>query len=109
MYDYFSAAKNDLGCKKRERLKGCIVMKYKDLIEKVDKFEEEVELTECIYFGAIERLRDAQQDLGKLDDVRHVRRVIQPFLIQWGMMGRVVGREGLDWIELGETLRNLEK
>lgn len=84
-------------------------MKYKDLIDKVDKLEEEVELTECIYFGAIERLRAVQQDISKLDNVQHIRRVIKPFLIQWGMMGRVVGREGLDWMELGETLRNLEK
>ena len=84
-------------------------MKYGDLIDKVDKFEEETELAECMYFEAIERLRDAQENLRKLDDVQHVRRVIKTFLIQWGMMNRVVGRKGLDWVRLGETLRNLEK
>jgi hypothetical protein len=83
-------------------------MKYKDLIDKVDKFEEEIELTECIYFGAIKGLKDAQVDLNKLDDIQHVRRIIKPFLIQWGNMGRVVGREGLDWKKLGKTLRGLE-
>jgi hypothetical protein len=84
-------------------------MKYKDLLEKVDKFEEEIELTECIYFGAIEKLGDVQKELSKLGNVQHIRRVIKPFLIQWGMMGRVVGREGLDWKKLSETLRDLEK
>jgi hypothetical protein len=83
-------------------------MKYDDLINKVDKIEEETELTECIYFGAIDKLEDVQKDLTKLDDVKHLRRVIKPFLIQWGMMGRVVGREGLDWVKLGLTLRSLE-
>lgn len=84
-------------------------MKYKDLIDKVDKLEEEIELTECIYFGALEKLRNVKEDLGKLEDTQHIRRVIKPFLIQWGMMGRVAGREGLDWKKLGEILRSLEK
>lgn len=84
-------------------------MKYKDLIDKVDNLEEEVELAECIYLGAIEKLRDVQHDLSKLDDVQHVRRVIKPFLIQWGLMGRVAGRKNLDWKKLGQTLRESEK
>ena len=84
-------------------------MKFKELIDKVNKIEEEIQLTECIYFGAIEKLKDVQDNLSKLNDIQHVRRVIKPFLIQWGMMGRVVGREGLNWKKLGTTLRNLEK
>lgn len=71
--------------------------------------EEETELAECMYFGAIEKLKDVQKDLTKLDDVQHIQRVIKPFLIQWGMMGRVVGQEGLRWMELGEILRSLGK
>ncbi len=67
-----------------------------------------IELTECIYFGAIEKLGDVRKNLNNLDDVQHVRRVIKPFLIQWGMMGRTVGRKGLDWKKLSETLRSLE-
>ena len=84
-------------------------MKYKDLLDKVDELEEETKLAECMYFGAVEKLKDVQRDLTKLDDVQHIRRVIKPFLTQWGMMGRVVEREGLRWMELGETLRSLEK
>lgn len=84
-------------------------MKYEELLDVASKFEKEIELTECIYFGAIERLKHVRKDLSRLDDIRHVRRVIKPFLIQWGMMSRVAGREGLDWEKLGETLRSLEK
>jgi predicted nucleic acid-binding OB-fold protein len=84
-------------------------MKYEDLVNVVDKFEQEIDLTECIYFGALIKLENVQQDLGKLDDVQHIRRVIKPFLVQWGMMGRVVGREKLEWEKLGKTLRSLEK
>jgi len=84
-------------------------MRYKDLIEKLDKFEEETELGDCIYFRALEKLSEVRKDLEKLDGVQHIRRVIKPFLTQWGMMGRVVGRKGLDWKKLGETLRSLRK
>jgi hypothetical protein len=83
-------------------------MKYKELVDGADKLEEEYSLTECIYFGAIERLREVQEDLRRLDDVKHIRRVIKLFLINWGSMNRVVGREGLKWKQLGETLRGLE-
>jgi hypothetical protein len=62
-----------------------------------------------MYFGALEKLKEVQEDLGKLDDVKHVRRVIKLFLIQWGNMNRVVGRKSIEWNRLGETLRNLEK
>lgn len=81
---------------------------YEKLLRIANEFEDEIELTECIYFGAIERLGDVRKNLNKVDDVQHVRRVIKPFLIQWGMMGRTVGRKGLDWKKLGETLRSLE-
>jgi hypothetical protein len=83
-------------------------MKYKELVDSTDKLEEEYDLTECIYFGAIEKLREIQNDLRKLDDVKDIRRVIKLFLINWGNMNRVVGREGLKWKQLGETLRSLE-
>lgn len=85
------------------------LMKYKELLDKADRLEEEYELTECMYFGAIEKLKDAQKDLSKLDDVKHIQRVIKLFLIQWGNMNRVVGRKGLDWKKFGGTLRSLEK
>jgi len=94
---------------KNEMTAKIFFMKFKELIDKVNKIEEEIQLTECIYFGAIEKLKDVQDNLSKLNDIQHVRRVIKPFLIQWGMMGRVVGRGGLNWKKLGTALRNLEK
>jgi len=84
-------------------------MRYRELIDKADKFEEEYELTECMYFGAIEKLKDVREDLGRLDDIKHIQRVIKLFLIQWGNMTRVVSRKGLDWKGFGVTLRSLEK
>lgn len=86
-----------------------IVMKYEDLVNVVDKFEQEMELVECIYFGALKKLENVHADLGKLDNVQDVRRVIKPFLVQWGIMGRVVGRKELEWERLGRTLRSLEE
>lgn len=84
-------------------------MRYKDFVETINGLEQEYELTELVYFGAIDRLREVQKDLSKLDDVQHLRRTIRLFLISWGLMNRVVGRENLDWKRLGDTLRNLEK
>jgi len=83
-------------------------MKYSDLIEKVDEFEAEYWLAECMYFAAIEGLKEVRDDLKTLDDIKHVRRIIKPFLVQWGSMGRVVGRENLDWLGLGNALRKSE-
>lgn len=84
-------------------------MQYENFIETIDEFEEDYELIELLYFGAIERLRDVQKDVSKLDDLKHIQRIMKLFLISWGMMNRVVGRKNLDWKKLGETLRSLEK
>jgi len=83
-------------------------MRYDDLVEKVDELENDAELSECIYIGAMQRLENVRKDLRILDDVKHVRRVIRPFLIQWGMMSRVAGRQDLDWKTLGVIIRELE-
>ncbi|MGB9854533.1 MAG: hypothetical protein ACPLRY_07000 [Candidatus Bathyarchaeales archaeon] len=84
-------------------------MKYEDLLTVVDKFEQEFQLTDCIYFQALKKLEKVQADLGKLDDEQHVRRIIKAFLVQWSLMGRVVVRKGIKWGSLGQTLRSLEK
>jgi len=83
-------------------------MKYTQLVDYADELEEEYDLSECIYFGAIQRLEEVQSDLSKIDEVTHVRMVIRLFLINWGSMNRVVGREGLRWKKLAENLRSLE-
>jgi hypothetical protein len=84
-------------------------MRYRDLINKVDEFEADYWLAECLYSGAIDGLKAVRNDLEILDDIKHVKRIIRPFLILWGSMGRVVGRENIDWKGLGKTLRRSEK
>lgn len=81
-------------------------LKYKDLIDDVNKYYYK---NEPIYFEAIADLEELRKDLTKLDDTKHLIGIVKPFLIKWGRMGRVVGREGLNWKKLGEILRSLEK
>jgi len=82
-------------------------MQFEDFVEAITEREQDYELTELIYFGAIERLKDVQKDVSKLDEVQHVQRVMKLFLISWGM-NRVVRRKNLNWREITETLRKLE-
>lgn len=79
-----------------------------DFLKYLQKNEEENWLAECIYFGALDALREVQKDLSKLDNEVHVERVLEPFLIQWGMMVRALARKDMDWAGLGHVLRNLE-
>lgn len=81
-------------------------LKYKDLIDKVNKYHYK---NEPIYFEAIADLEELRKDLTKLDDTKHLIGIVKPFLIKWGRMGRVVGRKGLNWKGLGERLRSSEK
>jgi len=83
-------------------------MLYKHLVYFVDKYEEEEEFVELLYFEALKRLVAPKNDLRKLDEALHVERVIKPFLIHWGAMTRVVGRKNLDWHLLTKTLKKLE-
>jgi hypothetical protein len=85
------------------------ILNYKELVEKVTEHEEEYEITNCIYFKALERLKEVQKDVSSLDDIQHMRRVIKLFLTNWGNMNRVVNRDNLKWKELAETIRHLKK
>lgn len=80
-------------------------MKYHDLIRNVNRYNYK---NEFMYFKSLERLKEIREDVTKLDDIRHLLGIIKPFLIKWGRMGRVVGRDGLHWRQFGETLRSLE-
>ncbi|MGD0994424.1 MAG: hypothetical protein ABR909_02740 [Candidatus Bathyarchaeia archaeon] len=82
-------------------------MHYKEFVDTISDLEQEYELTELVYFGAIERLKDVQKDVSRLDDVKHVQRVMKLFLICWGM-NRVVRRKGVDWKRLADSIRKLE-
>jgi hypothetical protein len=37
------------------------IVKYEDLLRTDSEFEDEIDLTECIYFGAIERLGEVER------------------------------------------------
>lgn len=84
-------------------------MRYESLVESVNRLEEKIGQTEPLYFDAIQKLKEVQQDLSRLDVTQHLLGVVKPFLIEWGTMARVVGRAGLNWEYFGETLRGLEK
>lgn len=78
-----------------------------EVLNHLQKTEEENRLAECIYSGALKALCKVQKDVSGLSDL-HVVRVFKPFLIQWGMMARTLGRKKFNWTRLGRTLRNLE-
>lgn len=81
---------------------------YDEVLNYLDRTEEENRLAECIYSGALKKLKEVQKEISKLDDAAHVKRVFKPFLIQWGMMSRTLGRKKFKWTRLGRTLRKLE-
>jgi hypothetical protein len=80
-------------------------MKYKVLIENVNKYNYK---NEHIYFKTIANLEQLRKDLSKLNETKHLIGIVKPFLIKWGRMGRVVGRDGLNWKGLCERLRSSE-
>jgi hypothetical protein len=81
-------------------------MKYKVLVDNVNKYTYK---NEYIYFKTIKDLEELREDISKINETQHLIRIIKPFLIKWGRMGRVVGRDGLDWSSLCEKLRTSEK
>lgn len=81
-------------------------MKYDDLVQTVDEANELGSIDD-IYFDSISKLRSVQEDMGRLDDTKHLARIIKQFLVKWGGLGRVVGRKTLSWSLLGRTLRSL--
>ncbi len=80
-------------------------MKYKALIDNVNKYQYKNEFT---YFRTIAQLQNLREDLSTINVMQHLLGIIKPYLIKWGRMGRVVGREGLHWETLGTILRSLE-
>ena len=81
-------------------------MRYEEFAKQVNKYHYK---NESIYFEAIADLEELRKDLAKLDCTKHLIGIVELFLIKWGRMGRVVGREGLDWRGLGDGLRSSEK
>lgn len=80
-------------------------MRCEDLIKQVKKYYYK---NEYLYFKTITSLEEVSKDLTKLEDNKHLIGVIKPFLIKWGRMYRVVGKERLNWEGFGKALRSSE-
>ena len=83
-----------------------VCVKYEELVKGIRAYEEPIAIAECIYFKALEKLKDIEYDLNKLNE-EEVKEIIAAFLILWGRMGRTVDRKDMNWKELINQLRNL--
>ena len=95
------------GCKTLEMV-DYMSLTPEEVVRYIQKSEDENWLAECIYFGAVKGLDGVRSDLSKLDDTDHIDRILNPFLIQWGMMAQPLARKGMKWAQLGAKLRKLE-
>ena len=84
-------------------------MKYRNLIDTLDKFEIAIQRTEPLYFNAIEKFNELRDDLTQLDANEHLLEIVKPYLSKWGDMARVVERDDLDWEEYASLIRSLAK
>jgi hypothetical protein len=83
-------------------------MDFDELVRKVDQVSER-ESFDQTYFYSTNALATVRRDLRRLNDAKHLLRIVKPFLVSWGGLARVVGRKDLDWSLLGQALRGLEK
>ena len=83
-----------------------VCVKYEELVKGIRAYEEPIAIAECIYFKVLEKLKDIEYDLNKLNG-EEVKEIIAALLILWGRMGRTVDRRDMNWKELVNQLRNL--
>ncbi len=83
-------------------------MKFDELIRRVDEVNEPESLDQA-YFHSTNALATVRGDLRRLNDAKDLLEIVKPFLVGWGGLARVVGRQNLDWSLLGQALRGLEK
>lgn len=83
-------------------------MKFDELIRKVDKANVPQSLDQA-YFHSTRALATVRGDLRRLNDAKDLLETVKPFLVGWGGLARVVGRQNLSWSPLGQALRSLEK
>ena len=57
----------------------------------VEDFESRYHISDCIYDLCVKEL--SRMKIGQLSDIS-VTRILKPFLLDWGRMGRVLGSEG---------------
>ena len=66
--------------------------KPSEFVTKVERARREYGLSNCIYHQSIEEIRMIK--LNQLTDDHEIR-IIRPFLLKWGVMGRVLGYAGV--------------
>jgi len=79
--------------------------------KKVEECEQKYGITNCIYSQCIKEISDLSLD--KLDRTNEIR-IVRPFLLTWGTMGRVLGYEGVNAVcskvrSLGQKIEPLRK
>jgi hypothetical protein len=81
---------------------------FQNFLDKIYSYEEDNELVDLLYFESLKRFAEVQADSRKTDEVKHIDQVLIPFLTNWGLMSRVVGRDDIRWTDITQELRNLE-
>jgi hypothetical protein len=81
---------------------------FQNFLDNIYSYEDDNELVDLLYFESLKRFAEVQADSRKTDEVKHIDKVLIPFLTNWGLMSRVVGRKDIKWTEITEALRNLE-
>lgn len=80
-------------------------MKFERFMQVVRRFELEDGFADALYLEAIRKLEEVRKDYQKLNEII-ARRIIRPFLANWGRMGRNVERQDFDWQLLVEVIKN---
>lgn len=78
---------------------------FQNFLNVVETSENNNELPDVLYFEALKRFAEVQVDVTKIDKVKHVDRVMKPFLVNWGLMSRVVNREEINWETVTTKIR----
>ncbi len=59
----------------------------------IEEFSRIYDISECLYIGTMKEF--AKKELDKLTEI-DAKRILEPFLITWGRMSRVLGKKGCD-------------
>ena len=69
-----------------------------DIFSKViEEYSKIYDISECLYIGTMKEFR--KKELDKLTII-DTKRIIEPFLITWGRMSRVLGKNGCEIVRL---------
>ena len=87
-----------------KKVKGVLQASPEEFRKYVEESERKYGISDCIYRQCIEELSGV--NLSQLNEDHEIR-IIRPFLLTWGVMGRVLGYEGVSAIR--EKLEGLDE